>query len=836
MAGLSSLIGSPMTEVTNPTTVAATGQNLVANPMVSVTDQALVAVTDPKDPIVDLLAKLDRGDLGLVQAADCIEEILGKANHTYTMDIAPRQVGLDPSNRDGEGGNAQAVLLLAADIFDVGFSWEATRHATCVEVIPGSRDVEIFNQKFSIANGLAAVPDNSIHFGSLSGGHTNYVLRCIVGHVPSTKTEMCDKGCFSLDVIRRRDPTFAQAAEQGLKWRVFRWQVRLLWPRALQVVQAARNVPSAMNRRVSEMQGLCQLHSLAAATMASGDKPDWTVIKRAVLRSKPAWGEYIDDLILFVAAKSGGVEGPFLELMKRFFRQWVDTSVRSSLPGSLYGVLSDMPWTHVCLAIWVTAYTCPKEHVRAGHCSWVTVSDVKALMHGSPETKLKCVEAEECLRQARGRLATARVVDLEKGEVTKVLTRLDIAVGRFLLGKQDASKVKFQTIAEVGRQFVAELVQMVPGADGSVYDDLWPRAQSSVPEQKVADPTAIALVSLDAATGQVKEARARLRSCGFDVGATVSRKASTGIYKVLDVDGDVEGGHVSLEQLPVGIAAFPASVTVEDFLQNWVLVDAKAVVELHRGWPACRSSQTTAGRTLRAKGTILAALGCLTELMDEAAPVVEKLAVLTKPVRRVVATGHHAVAELHLVPETTNVKAMTDAEFAATSPEDAASLIEVKIEPPCSGHRFFLVGVTGPDNMAPAWCVRTSVVDNEATCRWTNVEVQMLAGIDFLEEHLQPLSKRRKLLGKTPPAKAKTTKKLDVVEEAVVDTKVTIPLLVNIVPIKDGGELVVHRARVEKRLREPAPITMATLAGRVRSAKAAAAAKASGQAASSTTF
>ena len=140
-----------------------------------------VEVTDPKDELVQLMAKLDRGEMGLVQVADSIEAALAKRKFVYSLDIAPRMVGLDPINRDGEGGNAQQVLMLAGDIFDVGFSWEATRHATCVEVIPGTRDIEIFNQKFSDGNGMASVPENSIHFGTLSGGHTNYVLRCIAG-------------------------------------------------------------------------------------------------------------------------------------------------------------------------------------------------------------------------------------------------------------------------------------------------------------------------------------------------------------------------------------------------------------------------------------------------------------------------------------------------------------------------------------------------------------------------------------------------------------------------------------------------------------------------------
>jgi hypothetical protein len=91
---------------------------------------------------------MDRGEMGMVQVADCLEAALNKRGYVYVMDIGPRMVGFDPVNRDGEGGNTQQVLKLAEDIWEVGFSWEATRHATCVEVIPGTRDVEIFNQKF----------------------------------------------------------------------------------------------------------------------------------------------------------------------------------------------------------------------------------------------------------------------------------------------------------------------------------------------------------------------------------------------------------------------------------------------------------------------------------------------------------------------------------------------------------------------------------------------------------------------------------------------------------------------------------------------------------------
>ena len=824
---------------TSGTAASAVTHQAVTNP--GVTACCIVRpieVTDPNDELLQLMAKMDRGEMGMVQVADCLEAALNKRGYVYVMDIGPRMVGFDPVNRDGEGGNTQQVLKLAEDIWEVGFSWEATRHATCVEVIPGTRDVEIFNQKFSDGNGMAAVPVNSIHFGSLSGGHTNYVLRCIAGGVPTTRADMADKGHFSVDLIRRKDPLYADAVSKGLTWRVLKWEVRTMWPRALQIIQAARNLPAAMNRRVSEMQGMSQLHSLSAAACERGDRPNWPDIKRAVLLSKPAWAEYVDELILFVAAKAGGPKGTFLDGMKRFFRQWVETGVRSSLPGGLYAQLADLPWTFTALAIWVTAYTCPKEHVKAGgHCSWVTVTEVKMLAW--PDMKAKCILAEDCLMEARSRLVAATSQEIfESNEATKALTKLDIAIGRFLLNKQDSSKVKFKTVAECGQQFLKDLAQLLPAANLKVFDGLWPIDPVATVQSghmpNAEDIHAIGLVPLDATTGKVTGGRALMRAGGFDIGATVAPKptppAATGptIYKILNITEEEGGDFVSLEKLPTGTAAMPVSVTVAEFLQLWLRADAREMVELHPGWPKCRSSQIALGRSLRAKGSIFTALGCLSERMDEITDVEGQVAVHVKPMRRVIAVGNKAVAELHLVPETTNVKAISDEDYAATSPEDAANMIEVTLEPKCEGYRFFLVGVTGAENMAPVWCVRTTQTSEEATCIWTDVRIQMLIGLDFVETEYQPVLKKRRLVTKATAKKP--------VEDTVLDVSVTIPVLINTVPIQCGGELLLFKAKALPRPRALQPITLQALTKNLRQAKASAAAAASSKVASANTF
>ena len=64
----------------------------VTNPGVTAPFVRPIEVTDPKDELVQLMAKLDRGEMGLVQAADCIEAALTQRGFAYTMDIAPRMV------------------------------------------------------------------------------------------------------------------------------------------------------------------------------------------------------------------------------------------------------------------------------------------------------------------------------------------------------------------------------------------------------------------------------------------------------------------------------------------------------------------------------------------------------------------------------------------------------------------------------------------------------------------------------------------------------------------------------------------------------------------------
>lgn len=189
--------------------------------------------------IDNVIAAVSADKMGLVSGAVRLEGLLKEAGLLYEANLNARQVGFDPANRDGEGGNCQEVLALAEDIASVGWAWRETSHALCVEVVPGDSSVEAFNRQLCEGSGLAPIEPDSIHFGSLSCGHTNMGLRAIAAGVASDSPLLSEDGKLSLAKLERFDAEYAKAVRQGLYWKVLRHQVRSRFPAALKLLQAA---------------------------------------------------------------------------------------------------------------------------------------------------------------------------------------------------------------------------------------------------------------------------------------------------------------------------------------------------------------------------------------------------------------------------------------------------------------------------------------------------------------------------------------------------------------------------------------------------------------------
>jgi hypothetical protein len=109
----------------------------------------------------------------------------------------------------------------------------------------------------------------------------------------------------------------------------------------------------------------------------------------------------------------------------------------------------------------------------------------------------------------------------------------------------------------------------------------------------------------------------------------------------------------------------------------------------------------------------------------------------------------------------------------------------------------------GPHACPPAWCVTTTDDDRKANMVWHSVEVQHVTGSDFVGT-FKPTPLR------TPSGR--------LLEDTATEMKVSIPILVNAKPLKDGEELVYLKEKVEKAKRALKPIC-ATSVSRAKKAR-----------------
>ena len=763
-----------------------------------------------------ILLAYEAEKMGVSKAADMLIEVFTAMGFLTVQRILPGSVGFDIANRNGEGGNAQEVVKLASDIAYLGWAWSATAHALCVEVTPGDPTIEEFNRALSQGLGMAPVDGDSIRYGSLSCGHTNYVLRCIGASMPSTCPLLSQDGRYSLALLAERDPQYADAVREGLRWRTLSWKVRALYPKALHIMQGALNVGGHVQRKENEIQGLLQLHALASAAMARGLEPDWAAIKRSVLRTRPPFADSVDDMAAFLATRSGGVHGQYLKYLQAFHRQFVNPSVRASVPAGLYGALADFPYQYLAIAILQVALTCPLEFVKHGLCSWVGASEVTRLGRDA--------QRQEELRAAEAVLANARLKLADTGlrgdiavdnKLTAVFGRLDTMMGRFVLRK--AVKKTLETPACGGRGFIDDLLANYPDADPSPYHALWPRAPAEADadngaSRPAANANAMPLYSVDV-SGAVVDPRALLRQKGFEIGVSCRLRGASDAYRLEAVNAVPPGtsNHmVVLTPLGTVAAAGQKNEALAEFTANWELITARDVIEAHPGWPAKYTAASDVFRALVAKGKILMAAGALVEHVDKLCRPASRLSVLSKPSRAVVAKEKLEIGGLVLTPTTTSLKNVPLSDARARENLEASAAVEVTFRPADTADAYYLLPAASAESVAPMWCVGTTTEETQANMTWAKYVVQALVAPDFVGD-VAPVA------CPGPKLRVNAKKKMapgasDATDEAT-ETYVSIPVLINTVVVEAGAPLLVHRAAV-KREREqgPTPITIKKVA------------------------
>lgn len=59
----------------------------------------------------------------------------------------------------------------------------------------------------------------------------------MAARMPSNLKYLSDGERFCLDTLRKHDALFAEAVEKGLRWKVLKHEVRVLFPEALTIIQ-----------------------------------------------------------------------------------------------------------------------------------------------------------------------------------------------------------------------------------------------------------------------------------------------------------------------------------------------------------------------------------------------------------------------------------------------------------------------------------------------------------------------------------------------------------------------------------------------------------------------
>ena len=593
------------------------------------------------------------------------------------------------------------------------------------------------------------------------------------------------------------------------------------------VHKAARNATGHIQRKENEVSGMLKIHSVATAMQEGGKPVDWGRVRRMVLRNRPPYSDVIDGLIAFVAARSGGLAGQHLQHVRCFHNNWVNPSVRTSVAPALYPVLADSKWHYVALAIWQAAYTCPAEFVRNGCCSWVTASEVTTSLRGKPDD---LNFAEKCLASWRtGRKDAGFEGPVHSdNKLLSVYVKSDVAMGRYLLGKQEASKTQYSDVPAVNRYFVGLLRESFPNA---TVNHFW---TEEFPEHLCVKPAAPATVTPGVASGQLRihevgedgilaSGVGLLQQKGFDIGSIVQRVGVSGHFQVASA-GDTA---VVLQGLG-NEKNYTASVAYDVFLKSYQLGKAADVEERIADWEGHAVFSIKEARLLAAKGLVLSSLAVAFEQATARSPVTGQFELLIKPARKLRALKDIPTGGLLLTPDTVSIKVEASADgvvptrgcgFAADGTLQALvqhRLPDGSLQHTFPEHTFCLNSSTSEKGLAPFWFVTASSDKKAVNVAWDWLVVTAVTGTEWDELPVLP-----RVVREEPPAKIAKKKKedtaasakgkakakakeevVDTAEDDIRSTAIYLPVLVNAKPITAGSFLVCYKPPADAKPRQ----------------------------------
>ena len=274
---------------------------------------------------------------------------------------------------------------------------------------------------------------------------------------------------------------------------------------------------NGLARPENMMQGLLRLHKLAVSYL-NQDPPqaiDWKRCKRDLLMTDPPFKASVDAMVAFVSARSGGSNPWTLKDMSEFHSMFVNPSVRTSLPNSVYFALAEFDFHYLAIAVWKAAYVCPLESVKHGVCSLYAKADIDACRN-KPKQVLDMVET--LLVEYHTEIDRLGVHDLIKTawhsfqcNVANACMGKAASVGGGLSGDDNLSRA----LHDAWVAFEKALAEHLKPEHIAWFKGKLPKVKTAAPktEQPKVDSTALGINTLDKKDRAV-DTRARLRAKG----------------------------------------------------------------------------------------------------------------------------------------------------------------------------------------------------------------------------------------------------------------------------------------------------------------------------------
>ena len=502
--------------------------------------QARLKLAAPRLDAINELA--NKPDAQIVGLRDDFYQILEDYELSWKQHFKSNQVGTHPWNRYTTGVDTSEILTKIKNTVKSGFSMVECSRATSTERQPGpvGDAYEQFNADLATSSDgqLMPVQPNSLKLFSLTVGHTNQAIRAADHGVPSDDMDISRNGRVSKALLSEKDHRWKKALEEGLEWRVIRWEVEAAYPDLITMVIEADKVPNAIAKVDSPWHLLWKCHT-TAYKLANGSNDadvDWDKVHAIVARSEFVRQDEIKDIIAFVRKWSGdGIKDPWI--MSEIDAYIKTLKVTKYAPGVILGKLADMDlgpsiggcFRAACLKA-MASISDPKHVSPNGDSKFIGLADCLGF---AGRLKPLVIQADDIMQRTR-KIADADNV-LDKISKTKLVGICDVRLVGHVLQRSTGFGV-FKSMVDIAATFWSDYSKLVGGKTVAECPPAW-RSKIEHVESKHGTSSGVANVSREGA-GSLQSLLQILKSRDCENGSKMLSRDENEEFTVKDITID----------------------------------------------------------------------------------------------------------------------------------------------------------------------------------------------------------------------------------------------------------------------------------------------------------